>query len=263
MPLPPTVGDFIASVIGGIRDSVDQGGIRGGGSKSGGSSTVVNGIPVQAEPHDVVIAGQTFSNPGPTPVVENVGGQTFTVLPNDGGVIVPGGQTITPAGSAPTPGVSAFSTTVVDGIPVTIGASEIIVSGSTFAVGAGTTPRIITIGSETITIGGTAGAIFPSVTVPPLSFQGSPMTTTIDGVVITIEPSDAIISGITYAFSAPTSVVINGETISIGPNGVGFPTTTIPVPAPTIQSGGAAFNPPITKLWTATIVAIVTALAYI
>ena len=58
-----------------------------------------------------------------------------------------------------------------------------------------------------------------------------------NGPTFSINPTEAIISGTTYPIGSeatvPMTAVINGQTVSLGPSGVGLRTTTVPVPEPT------------------------------
>ena len=52
---------------------------------------------------------------------------------------------------------------------------------------------------------------------------------------ISLGPSAAIYGTLTYSFEsdkAPVTITTNGQTISIGPNGIGFAATTIAIPSP-------------------------------
>ena len=89
--------------------------------------------------------------------------------------------------------------------------------------------------------------------------DGSEVITTIGGIVMTLRPSAVTISGSTYAFATPTEMVVDGETVSIGPNGIGMPRTTVSIPSststatelqPTKQAGNSLKLLPPTRLLT-------------
>lgn len=54
-----------------------------------------------------------------------------------------------------------------------------------------------------------------------------------------MNPAEAVISGTTYLIgsgaTSPTTTIVNGQTVSLGPNGVGLATTIIPVPGPATE----------------------------
>ena len=121
-------------------------------------------------------------------------------------------------------------------------------SGRTFTFGPGSVPFTTTINGQIVTIGpkgiGFAGttAALPRAT----GGGGTSSIVTADGLTFTVEPTDVVINGKTYAIgpgATPTTIVVGTETISIGPGGVGLPTTTIaPLPPGATGNGFEAFT---------------------
>ena len=63
------------------------------------------------------------------------------------------------------------------------------------------------------------------------------MLQVVDGITLSLEASDVVISGTTYPFSKATTLVLGGtETIAVGSGGVGFPHTTLDPMAGTATS---------------------------
>ena len=204
----------------------------------------VNSIPVAVRPGSVVIGGSTFSvGNAPTSQLQVINGQTFTILPS-GGVVAPGGMTITPAPPAPTGTTSpdstapAYTAETVAGVPVDVGASQVIIDGQTVAIGPGAAATTLEVNGHAVSAGPFGVAVAGS-TVPP--FLAGSETFTADGSKFSLNPHAVIINGILHAFSSPTQVVVGSETISVGTNGVDLLSTTIapPYAAATGQSSDA------------------------
>lgn len=193
-----------------------------GSGFSGGSPTsvVVAGVPVVIDgTTQAVISGQTFAvgaSAAPTTIVVN--GQTISI--GSGGV-----------GFAATTLVSpGLSSTAIAGVSVGIGASRVVIQGTTFDIGPSAAPTTVVVNGQTISFG-PSGAGFASTTLAPTGSNGDFTTTTIDGITLSIGPSQVVISGTTYdtnPSATPTTITVDDQTISIGPNGVGFASTTIP-----------------------------------
>ena len=302
-------GSGIGGVIASIWQNHGGAGSGGSGGSSGGSApgnpgAIVNNVPVgPGQSGEIVIGGSTYQA-APTSRIVTANGQTFTILPSNGGVVAPGGMTIPASAPIITPGPSfilgsqpvsinpsnpsqvvvdgstinipssgstvfaisgttftlgpsaiiegtstialavptappTFTAETVDGIPFDIGSTLAIINGQTVTIGPGATLTTLTIGSETITAG-PDGLIFPGTTVEPL-----PTTEVVDGITFGLQPSDVVISGTTYPFDHPTTLVLGPETIVIGTGGVivegsttmtleGFTTT---IAAPSLTQG--------------------------
>jgi hypothetical protein len=206
------------------------------------SAITVNGVPISLWPTQVVIGGNTLGTDAGSTVI-TVGGQAITINPSQ--VIAP--QTTierpTPVVSGPgdppptTAGgilpTSGPTTMVVNGIPITISSSLAVVDGSTFTIGLGASERTITLNGQTISMGpGGVGAVGTTASgsnpIPSAGAESGGAST------IGSRTLEATIDGTTFTFgpeSIPRTTVINGHTISVGPEGIGLGSTTIGGPA--------------------------------
>ncbi|MCJ1390707.1 hypothetical protein MMC18_003568 [Xylographa bjoerkii] len=196
------------------------------------SSIVVNNIPVGVASSAIVIGTQTFTPPlQPTPVV--ISGQTFTLAPSQ--VIAPGGLTLL----IPTPPPTATTATIA-GLSIVLAASSAIIGSETYIFTPNEAPLTTSTAGQVITIG-PSGIVFPSTTLLPVPQATAPLVPaptfsilTAGGLTFALNPTLAIISGTTLTIgpsATPTTVTINGETITAGSNGLIFPSTTIPPPS--------------------------------
>lgn len=175
-------------------------------------STAIAGVSIGVGASAVVISGTTYNiGPTATPTTVVVNGQTLSI--GSGGV---GFASTTLQGSS-------FATTVVGGVTLGIEPSQVVISGTTYNIGPSATPTTIVVNGETISIG-PSGAGFASTTLRGLT------TTAVGGITLGVGASQVVISGTTYNIdpsATPTTIVVNGETISIGPSGIGFASTTL------------------------------------
>ncbi|KAG9247694.1 hypothetical protein BJ878DRAFT_539043 [Calycina marina] len=130
-------------------------------------------------------------------------------------------------------------TTEVGGVTVVISPTKVIIGTSTVVNEASPPAMQITVGQQTFTVN-------PSQVIGPVAtialpannagavFMLTPVPTVISGVPEQIGPDVAIIGGSAFAIGpgAPhTSIVINGQTVSIGPGGLDFASTMIAPPS--------------------------------
>ncbi|KAI9761434.1 MAG: hypothetical protein M1840_001947 [Geoglossum simile] len=171
-----------------------------------------------------VIDGTTFTvGPGVTPTVKVIDAQTISIGPAGIGLVSASPSPVTQMGPE-----APFTVATAGGVTFS-GASPIaIIDGTTFTTGPGATPTTKVIGSQTISIG-PGGIGFATTTIPP---QGGVFSTVTAGGLTFFEgSSNAIIDGTTFSIgpgATQTTKVIGEETISLGPSGIGFATTTIP-----------------------------------
>lgn len=175
-------------------------------------------------PSIAVIEGTTFTyGPGIAVKTDVIDGDTITIGPSgisfDGTTL---GGTAHPSGT---------QLGLAGGLSVTeVGSTLAVISGMTFTIGPGATPSTTIVNGHTITIG-SAGLGVEGTT---LSYPFNPTTEIITAGGITfseIGPSLVVIGGTTFTVgpgASPTTDIYNGQTISIGPGGVGFATTTVP-----------------------------------
>ncbi|KAI9713715.1 MAG: hypothetical protein M1812_006553 [Candelaria pacifica] len=202
-------------------------------------------------PTPVTAGGITFSL---SPSIAIIDGTTFTVNPNSPATTktLANGQIISigPKGigfattTIPIPNPSAlitgtFSTTTINGIPLALGSNIAVINGTTFSIGPGATPTTDIIDGQTISIGPNGiGFASTTIPIPTTTAPAFLKSTTVNGIPLAIGSSIAVINGTTFLIgpgATPTTDLINGQTISIGPNGIGFASTTIPIPNASIS----------------------------
>ena len=191
-----------------------------------------------------VIDGHTLTYGSNIPAQTSVfNGVTITVEPS--GIDLP--QTTIGGKSN-----SGLQLGLVGGVSITeVGSSVAIISKTTFTIGPGATQTTAVISGEMISAGANGLGVHGTV----LSYPFNPMTTTITAGGITfaeIGSTLAVIDGTTFTFgngASVTSDVVSGQTISIGPGGLGFASTTFRGAAATsTQSGkhnGAVYMRPV------------------
>jgi len=194
--------------------------------------TIAN-VPLAIQSGSVVIGGQNFPPVSSTTSVV-IDGQTFTINPSQ--VIAPG-TTIDIPSAAPT---NALSAVTAGGLTFSVGSTAAVISGTTYAIGGDASPMTRVIDGQTLSFG-PGGVSFASTTVPAAVLS----QVTAGGVTFAVGSTEAVISGMTFAIgngASATTTVVEGQTVSFGPNGVGFATTTIPVPTMLgVTAGGLTF----------------------
>lgn len=141
----------------------------------------------------------------------------------------PGGLGFTDTTVAPTPAASTTKFLVIGAETISaIGSSVVVIGDSTFTYGPGLGVQTDVFNGETLTIG-PSGINLGSTTLGGVSNSGVAIGVA-GGVTITeVGSSIVIISGSTFTFgpgSTPKTTIINGQTISIGPSGIGTPSAT-------------------------------------
>lgn len=213
--------------------------VNGAGPGSGGGSSPgvvlpvtlstvnVGGVTVVVGPSSVAIGGQTvFRVPQGSSTTVTEGGKTFTVNPSQ--VIGPGTVVAIPT----TGGGGVFmenpTPTVVDGVSVSIGNGIAMVGGSTYAIGAGAPEETIEVNKEKISIG-PGGVGFADVTITPPAVLPTNVVLFDGQVFSAVGASVAVFDGssITFTGGTPQTTVFNGDTITIGPEGVIDGTSTL------------------------------------
>jgi len=170
-----------------------------------------------------IIGGQTFTyGLGSTPSTQVVNGQTVSIGPDGIGLASSTiGGTLSP---------SATQVATVGAVTVTeIGSSLAVIDGTTFAIGAGSSPMTEVINGQTISIGPSGLGIAGTTTMSD-NPSGTQIITAGGITFSEIGSSLVNIGGTTYTVgpgARSTTETYNGQTISIGPNGIGFSTTTV------------------------------------
>ena len=131
---------------------------------------------------------------------------------------------------------SAASPTAIStgGLTFSIGPSAAVVGSSTYSFVPGKAPATILTHGEAVLVGSN-GIQFGNVHVTIPTFSPSFLAITQGDLAFSIAPSKVVVGGHTnliHSNMVPITTVIDGQTISIGPKGVGFGSTTIPLPTP-------------------------------
>lgn len=180
-------------------------------------------VTITAEPSRVVIGTHTISNikPGVTTRV-TVGGDEYEINPSQ--IVQAGGQTVNRPGSGRGIAVASPTSTIVDGVGITVSGSHAVVGGYTYTIR--DTPDTEVVQGRTVVIAPT-GIHFrksdKSVTydaVPPedtgIIVAGGEVLTAFGGSVLVIHETT-----ITYGPGiTPHTETIDDDTIVVGPNGI-------------------------------------------
>ena len=202
---------------------------------------------------DFVINGQTLA-PGS---VITVSGTAISLMSSASGIVV-GSSTSLFLAPAVTLGSQVYTVdvaskiviggqTLAPGSAITVSGTLISMNskGTAVAVQASTQPA--SIGALIMSGFGSAGGATPTAIVsapnqPKLPSTLSPVT--VDGLTFSMDASEMVLSSTTYLIGSaatPTTVVVGNETLSLGPSGVAFPSSTIAV-EPTTNASGQAFT---------------------
>ncbi|KAI1416708.1 hypothetical protein F5Y13DRAFT_99712 [Hypoxylon sp. FL1857] len=192
------------------------------GAAAGPGATPVTVIVL---PGQVIVDDHTFiDNPTrPTSTVV-VGSETFVIDPSR---VVGAGATV----SRPPPNAGGVSapmpmpiTTNIGGLGVVYGPSIATIDGTVFTIKP--TPTVAVIKGQTVTLGPT-GIVFPSQTLHVAAGPGPIQTAVMGGELITvIGPDKVVIEGTTITYgpdsdlSSTFTTVIDGDTILIAPTGI-------------------------------------------
>lgn len=210
--------------------------------------TAVNNIPIAVQSPSVFIGNTAVPIPpaGSSQIVET-DGVTFTVEPS---AIIAPTTTIEfgPLRPIRTGGISIAPTrvTAAPGVVVDVDGSTAVVAGTTFRLNDNFS-TVLTVSGQVISIG-PSGVGLPSTTIAAGRVTEAPIIVeTVGRVTFTIDGDDVIISGKHFGIATDSPSVttdFDGETVSIGPGGVGFASTTVPPTTaesrPTITGDGQA-----------------------
>jgi hypothetical protein len=193
----------------------------------------------------LLLGSQTFTlGPNATPTTVVFNGQTYTIGPSGVGS---GGTTVL----APPPSQSAAPTRVLTAAGLTlseIGSSIVVLGGSTITLGAQATPTTEVVDGVTVSVGPGGVGIGGTTIAPPSGGAGGAAPTravTAAGITFSKVGSSLVVIGTRTFTVGPgataTTDVYDGVTVSIGPGGVGFATTTVAYAAPTGTGAGEVF----------------------
>jgi hypothetical protein len=181
-----------------------------------------DGVTVMVGSNVAVIGGQTYTI-GPSTNTITQGADVFTIGPSQ----VFGPMLIA---YVPTAGkIFSQAQTTINGVPIDIGPTSVVLAGTTFTIGAGAPTQTGFYGDKSITFG-PGGVIMDHTTIAPP--PALPTNNVIIGgeVLSAIGSTIAVIEGttLTYGAGVPlTTDVVNGDTITIGPSGISFDGTTL------------------------------------
>lgn len=250
----------------GAGTTIDRASATGGGVFAPTpTSTSLAGLPVVISSSVAVIGGSTFSlSPATTTTIATISGQTFTIGPSH---IAAASHTL------PLPVLPAPTEVVVAGgeVITAVGGSVLIVRGTTLTLtthdggsGSGTPPPplLITIDDDVLTLGadGAVTAHGGALTLGGAGARpGETELAVVGGATITkIAPSLVVIDRVTYTLGAggagetgtTTTLVVGGETITVAPDRVlvgdhmtltyPFGPTLIITPTPTPGAGAGS-----------------------
>lgn len=182
------------------------------------------GLTFSVAPSAVVLDGQTNSiRSGMAPITTVVHGQTVSIGPQGVGI----SNTTIPLPPPP----PAYAIVTRSDLTFSVAPTEAVVRGSTFGIGPNKTGTIVLDG-QTINVG-PSEIKFPATTVnlPSATSNQSPAEVTADGLTFAVGPTEAVVEGTTYAIGSGAvakTIVVGSESISLGPNGIVLPSTTIP-----------------------------------
>lgn len=187
------------------------------------TSFAVGGFPVVVHPDDVVIASRTYPlGSSPTAIVHD--GQTYIL---ESSKLVAAHTTVNLPHQNPALGLVTAGGEVFSVYP-----SQLEAPGTTVAIPQKPQPSIFVHRGETFTLN-PSQVIVPDRTIPLPSEKSmitpAPSLVNAEGITMSFGPSEVIIGSRTYSFETPTSIVYNGQTISLGPSGVGLARTTIAI----------------------------------
>jgi hypothetical protein len=222
-------------VVSGVTVSIGPGGIGVGGSTTltpppaqQTQAITAGGITFSKIGSSLVVIGSsTFTvGPGATPTTDVYNGQTISIGPGGVGI---GGSTTIAFPAQQTQAITAGGITFSE-----IGSSLVVIGSSTFTVGPGATPTTDIYNGQTISIGPGGVGIGGSTTIAPPAQQTQAITA--GGITFSeIGSSLVVIGSSTFTIgpgATPTMDVFDGQTISIGPSGIGLASTTIPYIGP-------------------------------
>lgn len=199
----------------------------------------VGNVPVIVLPSSIVLGSSAVNVPAASETIATVDGQPFTIRPSE--VVADGSTFAIPAVADLATPAPAVRITVAPGVIAEVADSTAVISGTTYRIGPGADSTRITVGGVPVILG-PDGLELPSTTVAANAITESPMIVgSADGLTFSFDQSEVIVDGSTFRIGngAPTiSTEIDGQPVSIGPDGVGLRSTTLqPTSVRTSTSG--------------------------
>lgn len=156
-------------------------------------------------------------------------GQVLTIKPSK---II--GPSTTVALVAPDESAASPTAVTTGGLTFSIGPLAAVVGSTTYSFVPGKSPATIMTHDEAVLVGSN-GVQFGNINVPIPTNTPSFSAITQGDLAFSIAPSEVVVGGHTETIHSdmiPITTVVHGHTMSIGPEGVGLPSTTIPLPTP-------------------------------
>lgn len=158
-------------------------------------------------------------------------GQGFTIRPSQ----IAGPSTTIALSDVPEAGVAVKpSAMTAGGLIFSLGPSAAVIGSSTYSFVPGQVPSTIISHGQTILLG-SQGLHIGNTRVPRPTISSNYSVVTQGILTLSLAPSKVILGGHTDDIQSemlPIRTVVDGQTIIIGPHGVDFGTTTIPLPTP-------------------------------
>jgi len=209
-------------------------------------------------PETITTDGHTLAL-GPSSAV--IGSNTYSFLPgNAATTITDHGQPITVRSAGvhfgsvdiPVPtSQPSYSIISQDKLTLSVAPSAVVIGGHTDSVKPGMAPITTVVNGQTATIG-TGGVVLGGTTISLPKPQPGYSIATAGLLTFSLAPSQAVILGSTYSVglgAAPITKVIDGQSISIGPEGIDVKGTTVELPTLTdlpapamVTAGGMTFT---------------------
>lgn len=138
-----------------------------------------------------------------------------------------------PAGETQAGGTQAGETQTPSGVTIVIQPTQVVINGHTITDDPQSKTTTLVIGTDTFVVDPTDVVGAGATLVRPVEIGGvfvsTPSTTTVEGLQVVYGPSVARIDGTVFTLGAtPTTAVVKGQTITLGPAGIAFASQTIP-----------------------------------
>ena len=219
--------------------TIDHGGVKFGTvavavptTPTSYSAVTQNGITLSLAPSNIVLDGKTQDiSSNMVPITTAIQGQSISIGAN--GVAFP-------STTIPLPTSTGYSVVTQGGLTLSLAASNVILNGETQSIQPTMVPITTTVDGKTVSIG-PQGIEIPGITIPLPTPSPSYAVVSQNGITISVAPTAAVIHGSTFAIGpdTPATMVVDGQTISVGPSEINFPGTTISLPTRTSQEAPA------------------------
>jgi hypothetical protein len=193
------------------------------------AQTTIANVPIAVRPSTVFIGSSAVPIPpvGGDEVVVSTANQAFTVRNNE--VVAPSTTVrFGPLLAAGKISVAPTTVTAAPGVVIEVAGSTAVVDGTTFRL-AQDFSTVVTISGQAISIG-PAGIGLPQTTIAAAMTEVPEIIETVGRVTLTLNGDEAIISGNHFGIASDSPTVttqFEGQKITIGPDGVIFPSTTV------------------------------------